>query len=721
MRIIKRLSIYFLLFTLAGFTVLEADPKVDSLNAELNKIDEAKKAEIYNQLAEIHWYTAPDKAIEYAEAALELARKYKDKEQEANALINIGNGFLFSGNFREALDKYFVPGLKLAEEIGYDKGIAGGLNSIAASYMNLGDYEEALSTFLRSLEILEANKDHNKAARIKINIASLYINQGIYEKAMDYFFDAMNYFEEAGDIVLLSRTLNNIAVAYHSWGNLDKALEYYNRSLELYIELNDEIGKAIPLNNIGEIYKDKKKYDIALEYYLEALELVKQTNNRQSIGVALQGAGEACKGLEDYDLATDYLIRALDNFTAIGFQEGIANSYFDLGEIHLIRNEEDEAFDYLKKSLELAESSGIKDLMKKNYLLLSNAHQDLGDHQRSLEYFKFYTAIKDSIFTEETSNKLAELDIKYNTARKENEIALLKGENHIQKLYGRLLLVGLLSILIIAIILYYLYRIKTNSNRKLKEANVQIQNQKLKLEVINRELEQLNATKNKFFSIIAHDLKNAFLSLKSGSKLLSKDIETLNNETIVLIARELNFSAENLYRLLQNLLEWARVQTRSIDFFLEKINLKFFLQKNMPILEDIARNKSITINYSHVAESIELLADFNMLNSIFQGLVNNAIKFSHTDSLIEIKADVEGNAAKIRVIDTGVGINKKDIDKLFKIDHHFHTAGTAKEKGTGLGLILCKEFIELHDGEISIESTPDKGTEVTFTIPLLKE
>jgi signal transduction histidine kinase len=702
----------FLVFNL----VFAVTAKIDSLSNELNAREESDKTEIYNLLAEAYWYSSPDKTIDLGKIALELADKYNDEEQKVLALINIGNGFMFTGRFKEALKDYLEPGLKLAEEIEFEKGIAGGLNSIAASYMNLGNYHTALLTFKRSLEILERNNDHEKAARIKMNIAALYSNWGNYDIALEYYFDVLEVFERKGDHEILSRVLNNVAVTYHGWGNYTKALEFYNRSLELYNEMEDELGKAIPLNNIGEIFKDRKMYATAFEYYQRSLVLVVNSENKQSIGIALQGSGEALKGLEDYDLATDYLLRALDNFKNIGFQEGIANSYHELGDIQLIQNNYGKALEYLNKSLELSIVSNIRDLMKKNYFLLSEAYKNSGDYDSSLEHFKSYSSIKDSIFSEETQNKITELDIKYNTAKLEQEIDQLKEQNKLQKINAIFLLIALLFILIILIILFIYYRVKKKTNVILKSANLKIQKQRDELEKKNLELNDLNATHNKFFSIIAHDLKNAFIAQRSGSKLLSKDIDSFDNNKIKSLATELHHSAENLFKLLQNLLDWSRIQTKRIEFNPELILLDEFIKEDLLILEHIASRKSITLNYD-VEPGLTMKADRNMLNSILQNLINNGIKFSYPNSDIIIIARSFNKYVELEIVDQGVGIDEKDLNKLFRIDGNFSKTGTAKEKGSGLGLVLCKEFIELHSGTIEINSVKDKGTSIKFSIP----
>lgn len=699
---------------------LSCESAEENLIDELTNAPDKQKAELYNKLAEENWYNAPAKSIEYGNAALGLARKYNQREMEASALINIGNGYFFSGEFDRARSEYLQPGLLLSREIGYEKGIVGAMNSLGAISMNLGDYDTALQFFAEALALIREQGDKEKIAKLEMNIASLYTSQGDYDKAVEYFFASLGVFEEIGDEPMVARTLNNIAIAYHSWENYDKALEYYQKSLATYERLEDLTGTAVPLNNIGEIYKDRGDYDIALDYYLRSLTLAEKSGNPQYIAIAQQGAGEAFEGLGNYDLAGDYLLKALHNFQQIGYQEGVARTYLTLGRIALQKKESGKAREYLEKCLGLAEKISIKDLLKDVYDLFSQMYVAEGNYRNALEFYRSYSEIKDSIFKETSSRKLAELDIKYATASREKEISLLKNENNIRKLQALILLICLIFLVLLAITMFSKNRLKTKVNRQLQEANIQITRQKEELERMNQELAEANATKNKFFSIIAHDLKNAFNSLRAGSRLLSEDISTYDTETIKSLAREIRASSEKIFSLLQNLLEWAKVSTGRINISPEEINLKDLIRENMRLNEGLAAAKQITLQ-EDIESDIRIFADKNMLNSVVQSLIHNAIKFSYPDSKVRVETRKLNGDVQVAVIDHGIGIRNEDMDKLFRIDQQFVVTGTANEKGTGLGLVVCREFVELNKGRIWIESEHEKGTRVYFTIPVNSE
>lgn len=237
---------------------------------------------------------------------------------------------------------------------------------------------------------------------------------------------------------------------------------------------------------------------------------------------------------------------------------------------------------------------------------------------------------------------------------------------------------------------------------------------------INRiadELRQLNNTKDKFFSIIAHDLRNPFITILGFTDLLLTDYKELDESEIIFYLEEMKKSAEISHNLLQNLLQWSRSQTGRIEFNPTKILLKNLVNVNLELLQPTAANKEIQIK-SEVVDDIYVHADEDMLNTIIRNLITNAIKFTPKGGSITIAAKEVGKYAEISVEDTGVGMSEATMANLFRLDTTHSTLGTNQEAGTGLGLILCKEFVEKHDGKIWVESNLGEGSKFIFYLPL---
>jgi signal transduction histidine kinase len=261
------------------------------------------------------------------------------------------------------------------------------------------------------------------------------------------------------------------------------------------------------------------------------------------------------------------------------------------------------------------------------------------------------------------------------------------------------------------------------ANKELAFQNEEKEKRAAELISANKELKQLlqlNADKDLFISILAHDLKSPFHAILSLSELLSKNIRQYSTGEIENLANDINTSAQSTYTLLEDLLKWARAQSGKIPFEPQKLSFTGICKDILEIVNPNASAKNITVNYSE-SEQISIFADIDMLKAVFRNLISNAIKFTDNGGLIYISAERNHANVTITVSDNGIGIEPENLDKLFDISKIHTTKGTADEKGTGLGLLLCKEFVEKHGGKIWVESEFGKGSEFKFTLPLLPQ
>ena len=255
-----------------------------------------------------------------------------------------------------------------------------------------------------------------------------------------------------------------------------------------------------------------------------------------------------------------------------------------------------------------------------------------------------------------------------------------------------------------------------NINRKLKLEIEERKKTEAALQESEIKLKEANAAKDKFFSIIAHDLRNPFNAVIGFSNILRESIHDLEIAEIYEYIGYINESALNAYTLLGNLLDWARSQTNSIQFEPMAMDIQEIIQATLVILSGEATKKNISIS-STVPEGCGVMADSNMVSAVIRNLVSNAIKFTRPGGFVSIFSSRSEGCQVFTIEDDGIGIHEKDIDKLFRIDTKLYTKGTAEESGTGLGLILCKEFVEKNAGTIRVESEYGKGSRFIFTLP----
>ena len=255
---------------------------------------------------------------------------------------------------------------------------------------------------------------------------------------------------------------------------------------------------------------------------------------------------------------------------------------------------------------------------------------------------------------------------------------------------------------------------------QLKESRKAIQSQAELLIEKNKDLEKLNAAKDKFFSIIAHDLKNPFSVLLSVTESLSEAFDDLSDEDKNMSITRINKSVILLYNLLENLLQWSMSQTGRLKFSPVKNNLYLLVLHNISLLKMNAEKRDISI-VNNLKEDIPVFVDTDMINTVIRNLVSNAIKFNIDGGAIEINALQKDNMIEIEISDTGIGLTDEDINKLFRIDVKNTSIGSGnKEKGTGIGLIICKEFVEKNGGQIRVSSRKGKGSKFCFTVPIYK-
>jgi signal transduction histidine kinase len=263
------------------------------------------------------------------------------------------------------------------------------------------------------------------------------------------------------------------------------------------------------------------------------------------------------------------------------------------------------------------------------------------------------------------------------------------------------------------------YELEIAIREKNKELSTLNENLEKKVEERTHQLEELNKTKDKFFSIIAHDLKNPFNTLLGFTELIKENFDKYDNEQLKYYISILYDTADHGYSLLLNLLEWSRSQTGSIRMEQEVLEINKIVDDALRLLENSAEKKQIKINTS-ISNSETVFADFNMLQTVIRNLISNAIKYTNTGGEISIKSVRKNKFLIVSVKDNGIGIKPEIIDKLFRLDQNISTKGTNDETGTGLGLLLCKEFIEKNGGKIWVESIPESGSEFFFSLRINK-
>jgi len=739
--------------------------EIDSLLNILENTEEKQKIEILNEISIKYWNFSLDSSLYFANEALNIAHIFQDKKGISDAYNRIGNVYSFQNEnelalefYQKCLDirlelkdskgvsniynnfaiaynsenqagiaiEYFYKALKESQKRNDNKDIASYYSAIASVYKGIPDYKNAIKNYILSLEITKTLDDELTEALIYNSLGNIYHSISSYEEALKYFLDALTIYDKHNEKDGISMIYNNLGIVYQGLKENDKALSYYQKSLEMDRASGFKEGEAKALNNIGTAYDDKGDKVKALEFYNKALEINHELDLSDGISTAYNNIGLIYLNLGDYKKAYKNLWESAEISKENNDLYSLSNNYNNLANLFLRQKQYNEAKNYLGLASELAKKLNVKEWLAESYDLYSKLYTEQNDYKKAMEYFKLYSEIQDSIFERASNNSMAEMKIKYETEFLETENKILKKDNEIhllelqkQKNQKKYWIAFSFLIFALAGLGFNQVRLKKKTNTLLKSKNKQLNEANEKLVLSEKILKELNATKDKFFSIIAHDLKNPFQSLLGFSETLSNQIEDLEKNDIIEYSRLINESSQNLYNLLSNLLQWAKSQLGNINVSPLDINLYESLDDVLSFLEITANKKEIKIT-NQVPEEIVIFADKHVLSTLLRNLISNAIKFTNIGGEIIISQEKTEQEVTISVKDNGKGISEENIKKLFRIDQEFSSKGTENESGTGLGLILCKDLITQSNGKIFVESVLGKGSTFKFTLPVKK-
>lgn len=631
--------------------------KADSLIILLKSVEGEKKVEILNDLADIYQFIDTHEALRYAE-----------------------------------------KGIILADSIGYQKGLAGCYGSLGYSYINL-DNVKAEEYTNKALEIRKSIKDGAGIATSLNVLGVLYYYQSDYLKSIEYHFEALKLREQIGDSVKIATSYNNIAIVNIALGNYDSALDYLSRSLKIRSENNNQRAIAIIKVNIGKIQSLQGNNEEALNSFSEALKINKEFGIFKSTADTYQNIALINKNLNNPYGAINYYDSALVIYNFLDEKNGIANVQNGLARVYSTVGKYDSAIEHALIALNNSEE--INSLENKSIALetLYTCFENKKDYQKAYHFLSLYKNTSEQLKNSDKVKKLAKIELDY---RLEKMKLAQEEELKNQRLFISLLVLIVLFGFVILGLLIRNARNKKKVNEELKQLN-------LKLSEVNR-------TKDKFLSIIAHDLRGPYQTTLGLSQLISDEFEDFDRHELKDSIKNLNSSFKNQYNLLNDLLRWAELQDGNFNLQLKSLKLFDTVNDVISLLNLTAKKKNIKLINS-VDVNTMVLADDNMLHLVLRNLISNSIKFTQKDGKVKITSEDKNNDIQICVEDNGIGISKNILNNLFKLDVHNSQKGTANEEGSGLGLILCREIVEKHGGTIWVESVIGTGSKFFFNLP----
>ncbi|MDA3884898.1 MAG: tetratricopeptide repeat-containing sensor histidine kinase [Candidatus Delongbacteria bacterium] len=482
-----------------------------------------------------------------------------------------------------------------------------------------------------------------------------------YEKAQKYYIESMAVANEMKDDIKIALSLNNIGIIFFTLKDYNKALEYYKKALDLKIKTNNQMGISTSYSNIGLAYNMLNESDKALDYFKKSLKIDKKTKNTHAECRALVNIGLALHNIGNTEKALEFYKKSYSLSKKNEYKKYIATALTNLASIYLEMGNTDKALEKALEGKELSQELHSNIHILHFYNVIHKAYKKNKEFEKAYNYLQKFIEFEEKVFKDESQNRIFDLQIKYESEQKAKETEF--------------------------------YRIKTE------------------------ELSRINASKDKFFKIIHHDLLNPFTAIKSTSELLNNFYDNLTEKKKRSNIRNIYRSSEKILEFINNLFAWVKTQSGEIEFKPERIDISRLIKNNLEFFEHNLSKKEISTE-ENISKKYIIYADRNMTDTVCRNIIANAIKFTHHEGTIKISLRKYAGMIQLKVKDNGVGIERSRISNLFTISESVTTPGTDDEKGTGLGLILVKEFMDMNKGSIGVKSTPREGTEFTLKFPL---
>jgi signal transduction histidine kinase/uncharacterized protein HemY len=626
---------------------------VDSLLIQAESPDKLEGIEALKSLGTGKFDSLPAPRLDYARKANRLAHEIDDAFEIADTRYHLGQVFHESGQLDSAR-YYFEQSLAGFQSLNHTEKLGDCLNYLGIVYKLSGNYARALECHLKALPIRM----------------------------------------ELGNQREIARTYNNLGNIYSAISDTTKAIDAYSKGKEIAENTNDTIASIYLGLNIGRLLVLKGQYQQSIpvlnevRHYAEAKQFsIGQAASANLLAYIAQKQGDDEKSME---LANEAMAIALSQ----GLPDRAADSYDIMGDYYKRTKQYNKSLEFFTKALQLAREHELVEIQVQLHKNISDLYELLDEPAEALKHYKEHIALKDSIFNYENDLKLAYVEHQHALENKDKENVLLEQEFQKQKQYQSFTYI-LVVLLLLIITMLVVLRFEHKQARQY--------------------LTELNEQKDRMFTLISHDLRGPIGSVKSVFDLIKQE-DIQDPKELRLIIEESSDIVDNSYNLLENLLNWVRSQTGRMTINPEPIILAEIVDHTLKLFTTPIRDKKLQIA-THVNAGHTTFADREMIKSVVRNLLSNAIKFTFPEGKITISTEQTSNVVQLTVKDSGTGMNAETIRLILENKNSSNKSGTQNEKGTGIGLRICHDFIEKNKGRLEIKSKPGKGTSFKVSFP----
>jgi signal transduction histidine kinase/DNA-binding response OmpR family regulator len=660
--------------------------------------------------------------LSYARASLELATKLQFGAGIARAHLALGKHYAGRRRTESALRHYALARRQFAR-LHQPAGVAAAQRLAGIACMRNAQYTEAVPAFTEALAFYQRTGNRAEAAGCLLNLGICREQLGQLSEALSHFFGALRTDEALGDTNNIASDYDQIAIIYKKQGHYGKAEAFAQKAVALYGQTGNTAGQAATLINLGILYKSTKAYAKALDAYGRAGALFARADDPAGQAATLTNLGELYLQQGRHGLALDHFKRSLVLSESVGWKEAILSNLEGLANVYTARRQTGPALDHAGRGIVLAEQIRSPEYRYKFNKLLAANHKAAGNYPKALQYLEKSVQAHDSLYSLEKSRQIEELQVRYETEKKEQQIALLQKDRALQASeldrktlwqYGLgclLLVLGLLGG-----VLFRTYRVRQQAKRQVLSGQLRVQ----QLEA--NQLAEVNALKSRFFSNIAHEFRTPLtLILGPLENLLAGSRAGSREHALLQLA---GTHSARLLALVNQLLDLSRLEAGVVRLDPRRGDVMPFLKGTTYSFLSLAEQKDIALGFTAGTEALVMDYDRDKLEKVMNNLLSNAFKFTPAAGRVHVSAgEVAGPSPHLRVSvqDSGVGIPAEQLPRVFD---RFYQAGNQPgggPAGSGIGLALAKELVEMHGGTLLVEPNPERGTTFTFTLPISRQ
>lgn len=558
--------------------------------------------------------------------------------------------------------------------------------------------ESSLEYFVKAKELSEQINDTNYLISSMIGISDFYTLVNEYSTSLEIVYQATKL--SKNNLNLLAKCHNRLANIYFSLEDYKLSLHHNRISLQLDLERGDYTRVAVDYHNISSYFLEIDNYDSAL-YYIYKAYAINQNKPGHTESYHLSHLGLIYTYMNKFDSAFYYhkLAFKADSLAELNYEMCIDEYYMAL--THFKNKDYSMAVQFSEKSIKRARKLKIFDIFVFNYELLYKLYESKGEYKEAFKYALLRNDYADSLRIKGKQSLIQSLETKYKFDEQQRQLTITEAKNDLlEKQKALLIILSVVSILLLTSTIIIILQIsrRHKANRELL-----------------LELEKANHSKEKLISILSHDLRGSIGTLRNAVELIIDD--ALDYQSVNELMKSFFPVVDSTYDLLENLLTWAKYGKETLEPSFEQIDIKAVVDKSIKHTSHLADSKTIRIINN--VEEASVLADRNMLQTIVRNLISNAVKFSHSRSNVTITCYATSSVAEISISDGGIGMKPEVLSKIFSTPVDYHSKGTMGERGSGLGLSICKTFVEVMGGQIWAESELGKGSTFYFTIPVV--